>query len=112
MMRSKKPRTEEPTQVDPELELRSRKLYGQLFNGLSLFQHDVDTYAYYFQPDCTPLKTLRVALGFKSPIVLASVSPIFGSAAIKQTFHDDIEGFNKMKSDMLSQENGRLERTK
>jgi hypothetical protein len=97
-----KPLNDNPTKIDPAFELRSRKLYSQLFNDFESFQHDIDTYAYYFEPDCTPLKTLGVALGYKPPIVLASVSPLFGNESNKSIFVEALERFNKLKSDILS----------
>jgi hypothetical protein len=102
-----KPVDDKPTKVDPVHELKSRKLYSQLFNDFASFLNDIDTYAYYFQPDCTPLKTLGVALGYKPQIVLASVSPLFASDEVKKTFADAIEGFNKLKSDVLALNNAK-----
>jgi hypothetical protein len=91
-----------PPKVDPTHELKSRKLYSQLFNNFASFLNDIDTYAYYFQPDCTALKTLGVALGYKPQIVLASLSPLFNDGTTKDTFAEAIEGFNKLKSDTLA----------
>jgi hypothetical protein len=102
-----KPLDQKPTKIDPNLELRSRKLYSQLFNDFASFQHDLDAYAYYFQPDCTPLKTLEVALGDKPQIVLASVSPLFENGDIKSIFFEAIDRFNKLKSDVLALNNAK-----
>jgi len=103
-----KPLDGKPTKIDPNFELSSRKLYSRLFNDFASFQHDIDTYAYYFHADCTPLKTLGVALGYKPQIVVGSVSPIFESGAIKNTFADAIERFNKLKFDVLSLNNAKI----
>ncbi len=103
-----KPLDDRLKKIDPNFELRSRKLYSKLFNDFGFFQHNIDTYAYYFHADCSPLKSLGVALGYKPRIVLGSVSPIFESGAIKNTFADAIERFNKLKSDILSLNNAKI----
>jgi hypothetical protein len=87
--------------IDPNLDFKLNKLSAQLLARFADFMNDIDTYAYYFQPDCTALKTLGVALGYKPQIVLASVSPIFNSDAVRTSLDEDVQGFNKMKSEFL-----------
>jgi hypothetical protein len=96
-----KPLDAKPIKIDPNVELRSRKLYLQLFNDFASFEYNIDTYAYYFHPDCAPLKLLGVALGYKPAIVLASISPLYHDIA-KSTLAEDIEGFHRLKSDILA----------
>jgi hypothetical protein len=52
-----KPIPNKPAKIDAALELKTRKLHAQLFSGYDSFLHDLDTYAYFFQPNCTPVCT-------------------------------------------------------
>jgi hypothetical protein len=53
------------------------------------------------------LKTLGVALGYKTQIVLASVSPLLESSGVKDISSEAIERFNQLKSDVIALNNTR-----
>jgi hypothetical protein len=99
-----RPIDDKPRKLDPNLEFRSRKLYVQLFNGLDSFLQDIERLAYYFEPNCSPMRTLGVALGYKPQIVHARVSPLVETDSFN-LLADSIEGFNKLKSEMVSLNN-------
>jgi hypothetical protein len=86
--------------LDPTLEFRFRKLHRRLFVGLESFQYDIDRLAYYYEPNCTPLRTFAVALGYKPQIVRARVSP-FIENEILNPLAETIEGFDKLKSETM-----------
>jgi hypothetical protein len=59
------------------------------------FNADLDTLAYFYQPDCTVLKTLGTALGYKPHIVKAFVSPLFFLGDTRTILQEDIDDIEK-----------------
>jgi hypothetical protein len=55
------------------------------------FSTDLDALAYSYQPDCTILKTLGVALGYKARIVKAVVSQFFALGDTHTILQEDID---------------------
>jgi hypothetical protein len=51
--------------------------------------------AYSYEPDCTLLKTLGFALGYKAKIVKASVSPLFFVPDVRTILKDDADQIDK-----------------
>jgi hypothetical protein len=61
------------------------------------FSTDLDALAYSYQPDCTILKTLGAALGYKPRIVKAVVSPLFLLGDTHTILHEDIDDIEKLQ---------------
>lgn len=59
------------------------------------FDTDLNILAYSYQPDCTVLKTLGAALGYKPPIVKAFVSPLFSLGDTQTILQEDIDEIEK-----------------
>jgi hypothetical protein len=59
------------------------------------FSTDLDALAYSYQPDCTVLKTLGGALGYKPRIVKAFVSPLFVLGDTQTILQEDIDDIEK-----------------
>jgi hypothetical protein len=59
------------------------------------FSADLDALAYSYQPDCTILKTLGAALGYKARIVKAIVSQFFVLGDTHTILHEDIDDIEK-----------------
>jgi hypothetical protein len=59
------------------------------------FSTDLDALAYYYQPDCTVLKTLGTALGYKARIVKAAVSQFFVLGDTQTILFEDIDDIEK-----------------
>jgi hypothetical protein len=74
-----------------------RKLRSPLFSGHDSFLRDLDTYVYFFQANCTPLRTLGVALGHEPQIVLASVSPLFENGSMRRSLRDRLAASTSSK---------------
>jgi len=79
-------------EFNPVLESKVRKPRSPLFSGYDSFLRDLDTYAYFFQANCTPLRTLGVALGHEPQIVLASVSPLFENGSMRRSLRGRLAG--------------------
>jgi hypothetical protein len=100
---SQKPMEGKPQKIEPNREFKRKKLGLQLLFSFRKFQREFNASAYNYQPDCTPLKTLGVALGYKPKNVRASVSPYFGDGNdIMGTLTEEIERLDQLKSDLLS----------
>jgi hypothetical protein len=59
------------------------------------FTTDLDALAYSYQPDCTVLKTLGAALGYRTHIAKASVSPLFELGDTHTILQEDIHDIEK-----------------
>jgi hypothetical protein len=79
-----KPTRNATVEINPVLESKVRNLRSVQFNGYDSFLRDLDTYVYSFHTNCTPLRTLGVALGHKPRIVLASVFPYFENSSMRK----------------------------
>jgi hypothetical protein len=87
-----KPIRNDAVKINPVLESKVRKLRSPLFSGYDSFLRDLDTYVYFFQTNCTPLRTLGVAFGHKPQIVLASVSPLFENGSMRRSLQGRLAG--------------------
>ena len=87
-----KPIRNDAVRINPVLEPKVRKLRSPLFSDYDSFLRDLDTYVYFFQTNCTPLRTLGVALGHEPQIVLASVSPLFENGSMRRSLRGRLAG--------------------
>jgi hypothetical protein len=85
---------------NPEQSLKLYKAHMKRFFALRSFEKDVDTYAYVFEPNCSVANTLLTALGYRPPIIFASVSPLitFGGSEFPNMFKNEISEIDKLQA--------------
>lgn len=86
--------------VKPDDTLKSFKTTVELQSLYDVFNRDLDVLAFFYQPDCTILKTLGVALGYKPMIVRATVSPMFLTPDTHTIFKDDMDQIDKREREI------------
>jgi hypothetical protein len=79
----------------PDEALKEFKITVALQSLYDTFNRDLDMLAYFYRPDCTILKTLGTALGYKPQIVKASISPSFFLPDTRDILKDDIDQIDK-----------------
>jgi len=80
--------------------LTSQKLLIALVIADQSFEHDLDSLAYRFDPNCSMANLLGIALGYRPPIVFAAVSPSLD--AFSTILRDDMKAVDKAQNDLRS----------
>jgi hypothetical protein len=84
----------------PDEALKELKITVELQSLYDAFSRDLDMLAYYYQPDCTILKTLGTALGYKPQIVRASISTFFSLGDTYVILKDDMDQIDKKQREI------------
>lgn len=82
---------EAPSSSTPSDAINFLKTTVQLQSLYDQFDRDLDVLAYSYRPDCTIISTLLSALGYKPPIVRASISPLFDLGDTRIILKEDID---------------------
>lgn len=80
--------------------LKLFKAQVRRFVSVRSFERNVDTFAYVFEPNCSVINTLLTALGYRPPIIFASVSPLLTSegSTFPNMFKDEIRNIDKLQA--------------
>jgi hypothetical protein len=87
---------------EPELSSKPNEALKELKTTVELqlllddFNRDLDTMAYFYEPDCTLLKTLGTAFGYKPRIAKGSVSPMFFVPDVRTILKNDMDQIDKL----------------
>jgi hypothetical protein len=84
----------------PDEALKEFKITVELQSLYDDFNRDLDMLAYYYQPDCTILKTLGTALGYKPQIVRATISPLFSLPDTHAFLKEDVDQIEKRQREI------------
>jgi hypothetical protein len=75
--------------------LKSAKDWAELQTLYDAFDRDLDILAYSYEPNCTVVKTFSYALGSRSRIVRAVISPLFGLGDTRIILKEDVDNIEE-----------------
>lgn len=80
-------------------DFKMQQLMTQLNFEIMSFDRDIDNYAYSLEPNCNLIFVGASVLGYKPPIVLASISPLYQlGSGFSEIFQDRKESIEKLQA--------------